>query len=466
MLGQAPEPYSCISPIDFRYWDEKMAKFLSEDAFTRYKLRVELALVTVLCRFGLCDQGVVDEIAAACGQVTTAEVYAEEGKTRHDIRALVNCIQRRVSPAARPFVHRGMTSYDVVDTANAGRYRDAVRLVLLPELLDLESVLIEMVEREAETLQIGRTHGQHAVPITFGFALAEYVSRLGGCILELEQRATRLPGKFSGAVGAYNASSLFFDDPRAFEAAVLEELGLTALDHSTQIVQPEQLVRLMNEIITVCGVMANLADDMRHLQRTEIGEVGEEFRSDQVGSSTMPQKRNPINFENVKSLWEVVMPRMMTIYMNQISEHQRDLTNSASGRTFGEIIAYAGEMATRLGGTMSKLRVDNGNLAKNLAMSEGMVLAEPMYLILASIGHPDAHEAVKQMTLAAQRDGQTLAEVFEANDELVSYREQLTDEQRRVLADPTAYTGRAAERARGVAATWRERTANIRAQRA
>lgn len=464
-MSQSTGPFDNISPIDFRYWNEKMAKYLSEDAFTRYKLRVELALVTVLYRMGICDQSVVDEVAAACREVTTEEVYTEEdGKTRHDMRALVNCIQRPVSNKTRPFVHLSATSFDISDTANACRYRDAIRLVLLPELLDLESVLIEIAEREADTLQIGRTHGQHAVPITFGFALSEYVSRLGGCILELEKRASQLPGKFSGAVGAYNASSLFFEDPFAFEAAVLQELGLTALDHSTQIVQPEPLVRLISEIVTTCGVMANLADDMRHLQRTEIGEVGEEFKADQVGSSTMPQKRNPINFENVKSIWKIVMPRMVTVFMDQISEHQRDLTNSASSRTLGEIIAYAGEIATRLTRTMSKLRVDESNLSANLRRSEGGILAEPMYIILASLGHPDAHEAVKQMTLASERSGKTLAEVFTDNVDLADDRSRLTHEQRRILTDPSAYTGLAAKRAREVARTWREQTEQIKAR--
>lgn len=458
-MSQAKKAYDCISPIDFRYWNEKMAEMLSEDAFIRYKLRVELALVTVLCRLGLCDQAVVDEVAEACAHVTTEEVYAEEDKTKHDIRAMVNCIQRRVSDRSRPFVHLGATSYDIVDTANACRYRDAVLQVLVPELLDLESVLIEITEREANTLQIGRTHGQHAVPITIGFAMAEYVDRLGTSIVELRQRASQLPGKFSGAVGAYNASSLFFVDPQQFEAEVLRELGLEPLNHSTQIAQPEPMVRMISEIITACGVMANLADDMRNLQRTEIGEVGEEFKSDQVGSSTMPQKRNPINFENAKSVWKIAMPRMITVYMDQISEHQRDLTNSASGRTLGEIIAYAGEMATRLKRTMSKLKVDHDNLDTNLAKSQGGVLAEPMYLILASLGHPDAHEAVKQMTLLASSTGKTLSEVFVENAELDDYRQRLTDDQRRIMSNPAEYTGRAAERAIEVANHWHNQLA-------
>lgn len=458
-MSRVSRPYDCISPIDFRYWNEKLAEMLSEDAFTRYKLRVELALVTVLCRRGLCNQSVVDEVAAACAQVTTEEVYAEEDKTKHDIRAMVNCIQRGVSDKARPFVHLGATSYDIVDTANACRYRDAVLHVLVPALMDLESILIGITEREANTPQIGRTHGQHAVPITFGFAMAEYVDRLGTSIVELRQRADQLPGKFSGAVGAYNASSLFFDDPRQFEAEVLSELGLKPLNHSTQIVQPEPMVRMISEIIVACGVMANLVDDMRNLQRTEIGEVGEEFKSDQVGSSTMPQKRNPINFENAKSIWKIVMPRMVTIYMDQISEHQRDLTNSASGRTLGEIIAYAGALATRLTHTMKKLRVDHGNLDANLAKSQGGVLAEPMYLILASFGHPDAHEAVKQMTLLSDATGKSLSEVFAENADLDDYRQMLTDEQRCILSNPAEYTGRAAARAIEVASYWRSQLA-------
>ena len=463
-MGQSPSAFENVSPLDFRYWAEEVAEYLSEDAFTRYKLRVELALVTVLCRRGLCPEAVVTEIASACEAVTTAEVYAEEDKTRHDIRALVNFVQRRVSDTVKPFVHLGATSFDIVDTANAARYRDVMRKEVIPELIGLETVLIRLTEREADTLQIGRTHGQHAVPITFGFALAEYVSRLGECIVQLSSRASLLPGKFSGAVGAYNASSLFFDDPEVFETEVLAELDLLAHDHSTQIVQPEPLIRLLNEIELVGGVMANLARDMRNLQRTEIGEVGEEFRSDQVGSSTMPQKRNPINFENVESLWKALLGRLVTVHLDQLSDHQRDLTNSASGRMVGELIAICFEMAGRLRRTMAKLTVDRVNLTHNLKVSQGGVLAEPMYIILAALGHPDAHETVKQLTLESQRSEKTLAWVFANRPELAEYRERMTEDQRCVLTDPSAYTGIAAGRAREVAAIWHCRMEKIQAE--
>ena len=358
--------------------------------------------------------------------------------------------------------------YDIIDPANAARYKDAVQKVLVPSLLKLEGVLIATALREAETVQVGRTHGQHAVPITFGFALAGYVSRLGRCIESLGHLAQKFPGKFSGAVGAYNASSLFFDDPEDFEAEVLAELGLTPAEHSTQIVPPEALTRLLCEITITAGVLANLSDDMRHLQRTEIGEVGEEFEAEQVGSSTMPQKRNPINFENVKSLWKVVTPRMLeafmdiafrmqTVFEDQISEHQRDLTNSASARTYPEIIAYVVSMAKRLTRTMKKLTVNRANLERNLEMTKGGIAAEPLQLVLSAQGHPDAHEKVRTLTLQAEREARPLEEVVDGDVEIKGYLEKMTPRQRRILSNPSLYTGIAGKKAKVVAERWKQK---------
>jgi len=369
----------------------------------------------------------------------------------------VNCIRKRVSDEAKPFVHMTATSYDIVETANAARYQDVFSRVLGPALLKLEKVLIDLAVREADTVQVGRTHGQHAVPITFGYAIAGYVARLGASIEKLAELAKALTGKFSGAVGAYNASSLFFEDPEAFEAEVLDELGVKPAEHSTQIVPPEAMTRFIGEVTIACGIMADLADDMRHLQRTEIGEVGEAFGAEQVGSSTMPQKRNPINFENAKSLWKVIAARMQTVFMDQLSEHQRDLTNSASARTYGEVIAYAVSMAKRLERTMKKLAVDRANLERNLGAQLGLVVAEPLYIILAALGHPDAHEVVRNLTLQAQREKHSLGEVMARDEELRPYLERMTSRQRQILAEPSLYTGIAAKKARAVAERWKER---------
>lgn len=446
-----------ISPIDYRYWGPDAAVWLSENAFTRVKLDMEKALIRVQAKHGLCDSETVAEVEEACRHISTDEVYQEESRIGHDIRALVNCITRKVSDKSKPAVHRSATSYDIIDSANAFRYGSVVRNVLVPAAIGLEKVLIKLVlSEDGQQLQIGRTHGQHAVPITFGFALAQYVSRVGRSIERLRELSV-LPGKFSGAVGAYNASSLFFENPEEFESDVLAQLGLEPAEISTQVVPPEDLTRLLTEVVILSGILANLADDMRHLQRTEIGEVGEEFGEDQVGSSTMPQKRNPIGFENVKSCWEIVMPRVITVFMDQISEHQRDLTNSASSRTAGEIFAYVIVMTKRLARVMAKLRVDRDNLAKNLAMQKGLIVAEPLYILLSSLGHPSAHEKVRVLSLQAQREQRGLEDLVKEDPELTTYLSRMTEAQRAILSDPTLYTGIAAQKAEKVAKNWASR---------
>ncbi len=455
--------YDCVSPLDFRYYgqDENLrqllAPYVSERGRIRALVAVEVAVVRVLARRGLCPPEVAEEIAAAAERVTPEEVAEEEARIHHDIRAMVNVLRRYVSERARPYVHFTLTSYDVVDTARAWLFRQAAHDVIVPELKQLEKVLIDLALREKDTLQIGRTHGQHAVPITFGFAIAQFVNRLGERIEAIAAAADRLPGKISGAVGAYNASSLFVDDPVAFEREVLEELGLPAALASTQIVPPEPMADFIHALISTFGVMANLADDMRHLQRTEIAEVGEEFGRDQVGSSTMPQKRNPINFENVKSFWKAFVPRMMTMYMDQISEHQRDLTNSASQRFLPEIIVALISTARRLRRVMSRLVTDKQKMRENLEMTRGLIAAEPAYLLLAAYGHPDAHERVRQLTLQAQATGRPLGELLSEAEDLQPYWQKLTDAQREIILHPERYTGLASRKTEEVCRYWKDR---------
>jgi adenylosuccinate lyase len=448
--------YDSLSPADYRYWDENVANYLSENAYTRYKLAVELALIKALEKRKICPPSVVLEVEKACAQITTSDVYEEEGRIKHDIRALVNCIRAKVSDKAKPYVHMTATSQDIIDTANAARFRDVTLKVLVPTLVELEKTLVKIAARESETVQVGRTHGQHAVPITFGFAISSYVSRLGQSILALSELAEGLRGKFAGAVGAYNASSLFFANPESFEADVLKEMGLKPAEQSSQVTPAEPMVRLLAEITLACGIMANLADDMRHLQRTELGEVGEEFEASQVGSSTMPQKRNPINFENAKSLWKLLAPRVTTAFMDQISEHQRDLTNSASARTYGETILYAVSIAKRLERTMKKISVDKKNVQANLSRQMGLIAAEPLYIMLAALGHPDAHEAVRNLTLQAQRENKPLEEIAPSDKALKPYIAKMTPSQKKILANPSLYTGIAAKKARAVAARWKK----------
>ncbi|TDX51819.1 adenylosuccinate lyase [Orenia marismortui] len=448
-----------ISPLDHRYSlrkeeFESYGQYLSEKAKVKYQAAVEVALVKALAKGDVCSQAVADEIEKAAGELNVEEVYNEEKKTRHNIRALVNCIQKRVSEEAKPYVHFTTTSFDIVDTANAVRYKEATEGLILAILKDLLKILMEIALREKDTVQVGRTHGQHAVPITFGFAVAEYVSRLGNRIQAIKLAGNNLRGKIAGAVGAYNASHLFFDDPEKFEDDVLKELNLEAATHSTQIVEPEYITDFVHSLVSCFSVLASFSDDMRHLQRSEIGEVGEYFAKDQVGSSTMPHKRNPINYENVKSMWKEFMPRMITQYQDQLSEHQRDLTNSASSRFIPEIIVGLLSSANRLIRVCSKLVVDHKNIEKNFDMNKEMIVAEPLYILLASYGHPDAHEAVRRLTLEAQENNSTLRELIKDKDELKPYWDRLTEKQIELLTKPEKYTGIAAEKTEKVVEYW------------
>ncbi|MCK5736703.1 MAG: adenylosuccinate lyase, partial [Spirochaetaceae bacterium] len=349
------DPFLNISPLDHRYWSanqelfDSLAQTLSERAAVRYLVKAEVSLLKAHIRGHFENNAeYLSIIESLEDKVSPDEVAAEEEITHHNIRALVNVIQRYLPDELHPWVHLGATSVDILDTAMAMRIRDAMRGTVIPLLLNLLDNLINITAAEAETPQAGRTHGQLAVPITFGFAMAEYVSRLGQSIVEIERHSGDLRGKLAGAVGAYNATSLISSNPEELEEEYLADLGLKRAEYANQIVEPEHLLRLLLEINTAFGIIANLADDLRHLQRSEIGEVTESFGAGQVGSSTMPQKRNPWNSEHVKSLWKAFSPRIMSFYMDQISEHQRDLSNSASGRFVTDYIAGFAAAAARM----------------------------------------------------------------------------------------------------------------------
>jgi adenylosuccinate lyase len=451
-----------ISPLDHRYSlreeeYNQLSLYLSEKANIKYQAEVELALVKTLVKRGICPEKAINEVKQAISEITPEEAYLEETRTRHNIRALVNCIQKRVSAEVRPYIHFTATSYDIVDTANALRYQEVTKELIIPQLKKLTGELIKIAMREKETIQIGRTHGQHAIPVTFGFAIAEYINRLGNRIISIEKTAQELKGKISGAVGAYNASSLFFTDPEEFEAEVLGELGLEAGNYSTQIVEPEYITDFLHSLISTFGVLAALSDDMRHLQRSEIAEIGEFFSDEQVGSSTMPHKRNPINYENVKSLWKAFMPRMVTVYQDQLSEHQRDLSNSASSRFVPEIIAGLISAVNRLSRVFAKLMVDQENMRRNFNLNKEMIIAEPLYILLASYGHPDAHEAVRKLTLESAETGLSLKELIGLKEELKPYWNKIDERQQELLLTPEKYTGIAVKKTEEIVNYWQNK---------
>jgi len=449
--------YSAIDPLDGRYYDPDIAKYLSESSRITYQAYVEAALAQALAEFGVCSPEVAKEIEAATATVTAQAVAEEEKTTKHDVKALVNCIKKELSDEAKPYVHFGATSYDIVATAMSLQLRAATVVLVIPRLVALEKTLLKLTKDYAETVQIGRTHGQHAVPITFGFAMAEYVSRLGGSIRSLEVLSGKLVGKFSGAVGAYNALSLFVDNPLKFEKTVLGYLDLEPAPYSTQIIPAESYVRLLDELAITAGIMANLSHDMRHLQRSEIAEVREAFASGQTGSSTMAHKRNPWNFENVISMHKQVLAQTVNANLNVVSEHQRDLTDSASARFYGVVLAGVASMAERLNRVMGKIEVDEANMQKNLRLSGGAIAAEPLYLLLEKYGHTTAHEASKALAHQALKAGKTLYQVASQDAALAPYFAKFTDSERQILQEPEKYyTGLAVQKARAVHDHWQD----------
>lgn len=463
-------PFDSASPFDARYYFadagfyERLHPYVSEKAQVKYLARVEAALAETLSDYGVCPASAAKEIADAVDVVTPEEVYEEERRIQHNIRALVNSIRNRISPEARPYVHLFATSADIMDTARALCLTELTRDVIVPDLCALMDGLIRLARRHATTPQMGRTHGQHAVPLTFGFAVSLYVSRLGQRIEVIRQMGSNLRGKFAGAVGAYNALSLLPGvDPAQVEAALMKRLGLTPPEISTQVTQPEYVADFTYSLAAAWGVLANLADDFRHLQRSELRELRDRKASDPntqiVGSSTMPHKVNPKDFENIKSLWKAYVPRLQTVLMDQISEHQRDLTNSASMRFVTEFAAAFVYGVYRTRGAVEAVEADPVRMKEILDGGKDPIAAEPLYIALALAGHPDAHEAARVLSRDARIQNRPLAQVMKDSAELEPYFQKLTPLQLAVLEDPARYLGASVDRTNALCDLWQQRIA-------
>ncbi len=447
--------FNAIDPLDGRYFDAEIARYLSERTRITFQAHIEAALAYALADAGVCSQEIAKQIDDARFKIRVEDVAEEEKTTKHDIKAIVNCIKRELPETAQPYVHFGATSYDIVSTAMSLQLRTAVRELVLPRLRALQNTLLDLTDRYADTVQIGRTHGQHAVPITFGFMLSGYVSRLGESTQALDDLAGSLKGKFSGAVGAYNALSVFVDDPIAFEKTVLGYVELEPAPASTQIVPAEGFIRLLDELAITAGIMANLSHDMRNLQRSEIAEVRERFEPGQTGSSTMAHKRNPWNFENIIGMWKQVTAQLINANLNISSEHQRDLTDSSSARFYTIPLASVASMAARLQSVMSKIEVDTEAMERNLHLTQGAIAAEPLYLLLEKYGHTTAHEVSKELAHEALERKVSLYEAAAASKSIAVYWAKFSDREKDLIKNPeTSYTGLAAKKARMIHTAW------------
>jgi len=458
--------FTAVSPLDYRYYGgdeamfERLSPFVSEEAWVRYQARVESALTDTFADLGLCSRDAAEEVQRACDRVTAEQVYELDVVLAHSSRALVEAIRGGVSDEAKPFVHLFATSFDILDTSTSLRFQEVVREVLLPDLGALVKTIAQFAKQRARTVQIGRTHGVHAEPITFGLFLAVYVSRLAGRALAIERARQDLRGKLSGAVGAHNALALRFPkSSHLVERLFLARLGLLPSDSytSTQIVEAEFVTDLMHSFYSCFSVLGNLADDIRHLHRTEIGEVMEPKGKKGIGSSTMPHKTNPKSFENIKSLFKAFAPRMVTQYLDQICEHQRDLSNSASGRFSLETLVALDYAVVRMKRALEKLVVNEHAMATNLELSKGYITAEPMYILLSMAGVPDAYQKAKELAQAASEQDRTVLELARSVEPIREAMESMSQVNLEMLNDPTRYTGDAPVRVQATCSLWGQR---------
>lgn len=408
-----------FSPLDLRYAKD-LPERLSEQASTQCQVEVEKAWLLTLMDHALCPKMSEKELDKAWAGLGFDEIEAFERRTQHATRALVEALGDRLEKAGRKdvagWIHVGLTSFDCVDTAQRLRVKRFVTEDAFTQIKALKIELRRLANTHKDLVAVGRTHGQWAVPTLFGLQFAEAHERIDYLETRLARDVGELRGQSSGAIGGYHASTLLAGKPLEMEKEYLLRLGLTPHFGSTQILPPEDMLAVAQSFVSLCSVVAKLATDLRHLARSEIGEVAEGFAEGQVGSSTMPQKRNPWNLEHVCSLYKVLLSRLSLIESDLVSEHQRDLTNSASGRFHSEVFAVGFLMIKRLTKVLAKLDVINANVERNLNAAGSFVYAEAFYVLGAKQGVTDAHDVVREATRRAESQKITLLESMQSED--------------------------------------------------
>ncbi len=460
-------------PGNLRYQPASLQPIWGYDNLYQPAIQVEFAAMETLGDIGIIPAAdikmLTPELKAEILEniwTTDVDMY-ERNVTKHDIRALVHRIQECLPIELRRWVHIPLTSYDPLETSRIIQYVQAYHQVVRPTVNQVIVCLASLVKKHAGILQVGRTHGQHALPVTVGFWLASVLSRIVFNVKEMERHSTNLVGKIAGAVGASNAVVALGIRERCglvpFEARVLEKLGLKPAKISTQILAPEPLAYFLYSCTMLSASLGQFGRDCRQLMRSEIAEIGEPFEKQQVGSSTMAQKRNPITFEQIEGMWWRTKNEFGKVFDSLISEHQRDLVGSSLARDFPIIVINLVHQLKTLmrpdkRGTsfLSRLTVNEDRCKENLSQSANVILAEPLYIALQMAGYQgDAHELVNRKAVPmSQRTGQKLfeclAELAGEDTEVAVAFAAIPPELQTLLQNPEQYTGDAAEKALAV----------------
>jgi len=436
-----------ILPIDTgRYGTPEMLKIFEEETRVQKLLDVEAALALAHAEVGNIQRKDAEKIAsmASTNYVKVERVKSIEREIKHDIASLVRALSE-VCGSSGAYVHLGATSYDIVDTANALQLKDASNLIE-KKLADLKGILQKQAAQHKETMMIGRTHGQHALPITLGFKFAVWGFEVNRHIDRLDNCKKRvLVGKISGAVGTQAGLG---EHAEQIQQLVMKRLGLPAAEISTQIVQRDRYAELVCIYAMVASSLENFATEIRELQRPEIGELFEAFEPNkQVGSSTMPHKQNPETCERVCGLARIVRSLSTPALEDMITWHERDLTQSSAERfILPESNILLDYMLSLMCNIVANLRIDKERMLQNLNLTQGRAMSEAVMMALTKKGvnRQEAHELLRKLTIQSAVEKRDFKQIL-LEDKFVSSK--LSEKEINEALNPKNYLGTAVKQA-------------------
>lgn len=430
-----------ICPVDTgRYGSVEMRKIFEEENRLQKMLDVEAALAEALAEVGEIPQEAASIIRskAVSSIVTVDRVKEREKITKHDIAAMVEVLSEECGEYGE-YVHWGATSNDITDTALILQLKEAFSIIG-KRLTSLIEILCSMAEKYRDFVMPGRTHGQHAIPITLGFKFAVYAAELARNYERMLQLSKRvLKGKISGAVGTMAA---FGEKAFLIEEKTMSRLGLEPVEIATQVICRDRIAELILWTALLGSSLDRIAVEIRNLQRTEIMEAAEGFGEQQRGSSTMPQKQNPVDSEKVSGLAKLLRGMVIPALENIPLWHERDLSNSSNERfTIPLCMILLDEMLMTMENVLRNLRVYPENMMRNLELTKGRIMSEAVMMKLSrkGMGRKKAYETIRRLSRKAFAENKSLLEVLENDPEVTKYidREELVE-----TMDPKNYLGK------------------------
>jgi adenylosuccinate lyase len=395
-----------------RYDTPEMAALWSEDAKFLSWLLVEKTVASVQAELGLIPKAAARSIQRASFKIKEIDEF--ERVTNHDVIAFTRSVAKSIGGAGK-YVHYGLTSYDVVDTALSLRCVSAIEIALAA-LGDLRLETARLALMHKHTPMMGRTHGVHAEPITFGLKCLSWFEETNRNIRRLAAAADEMRyGKISGVVGGYTQMG------PDVEAKVLARLNLKVEMVSTQVIPRDRHAAMLNTLALVATGLERIATEIRNLQRTEIGEVAEPFSKGQRGSSAMPHKKNPITCERITSLARLVRAYAQVALDNVCLWHERDLSNSANERVIiPEAFTLTHYMIRKMTGVLAGLVVRPDRMLANIESSGQTFFSQAVMLELVRAGMDKdrAYKLVQELAFACQTEGSSLPVLCEANPEI------------------------------------------------